>query len=216
MCGLKYKVQTDHKPLIPLINKKDIIDSPLRCQRLIMRLAKYDVLAEYIPGKYLVVADALSRLPTSNMNEKPMLLSIKANDYAENMVTNLPASNQQLERLKSEQRNDRIIRNIIEYTFNEWPEINRDDELFIYFIEKANFSVVSGLLLYHNRIVIPHSLRKEMLSKIHDTGHLSLNKCRERIKISIWWPGIPSQLKKYIETCHFCQINRRQQRNEPM
>ena len=52
---------TDHKPLVPLINRTDLDDNPLRCQRMLMRLMKYDILAEHVPGNDMFVSDALSR-----------------------------------------------------------------------------------------------------------------------------------------------------------
>ena len=44
-----------------MINTKNITDSPLRCQRMLIRLFRYSPRAVYVPGKYMVVPDALSR-----------------------------------------------------------------------------------------------------------------------------------------------------------
>ena len=67
LCGPDYVVETDHKPLVPLLSKKDLIDVHIRCQRLLMRLAKYSVKGVYVPGKYLVVADSLFRLQENTL-----------------------------------------------------------------------------------------------------------------------------------------------------
>lgn len=53
-------LETDHKPLIA-ISKKPLGEVPLRIQRLILRLQKYELAFEFKPGKHLVVADTLSR-----------------------------------------------------------------------------------------------------------------------------------------------------------
>lgn len=58
-----FTAHTDHKPLVPLINNKDLDTVPLRCQRLLMHLMKYNPTAEYVPGKMLTMADTQSRQP---------------------------------------------------------------------------------------------------------------------------------------------------------
>ena len=50
LCGLeKYKLLTDHKPLVTIINSKDLDTTPLRCQRLLIRLMKFNPVSEYVP-----------------------------------------------------------------------------------------------------------------------------------------------------------------------
>ena len=63
-----FKLITDHKP-DPLLDSCDLNSVPLRCQRLIMRLMKYSPKGEFAPGKSLVIADTLSRLPVAVDNK---------------------------------------------------------------------------------------------------------------------------------------------------
>ena len=58
--GSTVEAETDHKPLEALF-KKSLVDCPLRIQRMMLRLQKYDLKVTYVPGKRLVIADTLSR-----------------------------------------------------------------------------------------------------------------------------------------------------------
>jgi hypothetical protein len=59
--GLKVNVQTDHKPLVSVFQKpvSKIGSSRLQCLRL--KILKYTLDVQYIPGKQMYVADLLSR-----------------------------------------------------------------------------------------------------------------------------------------------------------
>uniref|UniRef100_A0A8C1XAL3 ribonuclease H n=1 Tax=Cyprinus carpio TaxID=7962 RepID=A0A8C1XAL3_CYPCA len=71
-----FLIHTDHKLLIPLINSKEIDMVPLRYQRLLIQLIRFNAKAEYVPGKSLTVADTLSRHPSS----QPQLNSVELAD----------------------------------------------------------------------------------------------------------------------------------------
>ena len=51
--------KTDHKPLLPVINSRDLDKAPIRCQRLVMWLVRFLVTAESVSRKDLAIADML-------------------------------------------------------------------------------------------------------------------------------------------------------------
>ena len=59
--GKEVKVQTDHKPLVALMEKPVSKIHASRLQRIRMKLSKYNLKLCYVPGKYMYLADFLSR-----------------------------------------------------------------------------------------------------------------------------------------------------------
>ena len=73
----EFKLFTDHKPLVPLINAKYPERTPLRYQRLLMRLMRYKAKAEYVPEKRRFVADALSGSPIQINPSSPVVEDVE-------------------------------------------------------------------------------------------------------------------------------------------
>lgn len=66
-----------------------------------------------------------------------------------------------------------------------------------------------------NQIVIPQTLRSEMLERIHH-GHQGLNKCRKRYRDAIWWPKIGQAVKDKLLSCSHCNKHKPSQHREPL
>ena len=70
---------------------------------------------------------------------------------------------------------------------------------------KEELCVVNGVLLKGTKVIIPSSMRREMVKLVHD-GHLGIEKCKRRAREVMYWPYC-------ICTC---QHHRYQQRKEPL
>lgn len=60
--GKNFTVESDHKPL-EMIQHNPLTAAPPRLQRMLLRLQPYDMIIRYRPGKEILLADGLSRLP---------------------------------------------------------------------------------------------------------------------------------------------------------
>ena len=60
-----------------------------------------------------------------------------------------------------------------------------------------------GSLRLYDRIVIPRVLRLEVLDCIY-RGHLGINKCLARARMSLWWPGLSGAIEDLIKSCFKC------------
>jgi len=52
-------------------------------------------------------------------------------------------------------------------------------------------------------LIIPAQLRPEILDKLH-AGHQGISKCREKAKVSVWWPDLCTQLENLVNGCPIC------------
>ena len=214
--GMKtVQLLTDHKPLVPLVNDKDLDTSPIRCQRLLMRLMQYNVEAVYCPGKNMLISDLLSRDPMKNRDRKAQQEELEeaVECYASSVIAHMDPST---DRLKQAQEDDDVLTEVKKHTLEGWPSTDEVSEAAqVYMSSQDHLSVVDSILLFDDRMVVPEKLRQETLIKIHE-GHLGLHKSREAARTSVWWPGLSTDLKKMIESCEFCQVNRPRQRSEPL
>ena len=217
LCGLEnFKLVTDHKPLVPLMNKKDLDNVPIRCQRLLMRLMRFKPTAEYAPGKTLTVADTLSRSPLQYVEREADTHSDVA-CYIAAIVDNMPATPHKLMAIKTATAADYNLQLVLQYVRSGWPEYIGNVPAVIkdYFPIRNELSEHNGIIIRGNRMVIPDVMRADILDRIHD-GHQGLTKCRERAHASVWWPGVSSEIKNKVQSCQVCREMKPAQRKEPL
>ncbi|GFS44035.1 retrovirus-related Pol polyprotein from transposon 17.6 [Nephila pilipes] len=110
-------VQTDHKPILGLSKKPYDTISP-RLQRMLLRLNKYNIQLEYVPGKNLVIADALSRAQ-STTDKFDEVLGQEATVRI-NLLTQ--ASPTKWEEIAKMTTDDPEMQDVLFHINNGWPE----------------------------------------------------------------------------------------------
>ena len=210
-------IKTDHKPLVLLINTRPLTDTPIRCQCMLMRLARFNANAVYTSVKNLHVADTLSRQPLRTTTDSATTLQNDIAAHVNFILSSWPGSDAFLERIKDETAKDERLSIALNYTANGWPEYKEDCQLGARHLYQARSerSIVDGLLLKGDRIIIPATLQKEVLGHIHQ-GHFGITKCRERAASRVWWPGISKDISDLIGKCRVCQEKQSSRTREPL
>ena len=117
--GMKSTIETDHKPLIPLLSEKSLDRVPPRIVRFRLALMRYHFKIKHIPGKENQIADCLLRasvadaLPSVNESETEECISA--------ILGNMPATDRKLELIKEMKQEDDICLKLAEYAHSRWP-----------------------------------------------------------------------------------------------
>ena len=210
--GNRFTVETDHKPLIAIF-KKTLNSCPPRLQRILLSLQNYDLNVIYKPGKDLVIADSLSRAPLQE--EFNHNLDLKAHVCMISKKINMTPN--KLELLIKATEDDNDLSKIKNYTKNGWPNKikNVESNLRSYFPLRNSITEIDKLLYFNDRLIIPLSWRKKMLSLIH-TGHLGISKSLQKAQLFLYWPGITKDIINYIKACSTCLKYSNSNAKEPM
>ncbi|CAC5382854.1 unnamed protein product [Mytilus coruscus] len=182
--GKHINVKSDHKPLEMIVRKSLGCATP-RLQRMLLRLQKYDFSLKYIPGKDLIVPDMLSRAP----------IKINTNNEVENdiecfvnmVIRNTSMSERNLEQITEETSKDGTLQTLTRLIINGWPDDKNEvpKKVFEYWNFRDEVSNVNGIILKREKIIIPASMRKNILNKLHE-GHLGIEKTRKLARDSIF------------------------------
>ena len=196
-------MESDHKPLVPLLNTKHLDVLPPRVLRFRLRLARFDYTVVHVPGKLLYTADTLSRAPLPETGDAAQLEEVET--FVENITQlSLPATPTRTDEYRKAQEQDEVTAQVRQYCSTEWPQEKFiPHELMPYWKARNDLTVCHNLLLYCNRIVVPKALQRETLAKVH-SGHQGIERCRARVKVSVWWPGVNKSITQMVQQCEVC------------
>lgn len=202
--GRNVIAETDHRPLIT-IARKPIGDMPPRLQRFFLRLLRYDLDLQFIPGKQLVLADMLSRATSRQAGDTD---SDDVEVHAVSVMSSL-VSDRTWKWLSAETEKDEELKDVLK-NLESGEDIKGQWRPF-----QAELSQVNGVLLKGCKVVIPASMRREMLDRIHQ-GHLGVNKCKSRARQLVFWPGINQDIESICHKCAPCRKYAYKQPTEPL
>ena len=209
--GQTVVVETDHKPLVGLLEKPIASCSP-RIQRMRLQLQQFDFKLVYKPGKDLFIADTLSRAPSPNLFNDDVTQGCEEQVHAVLDLVIPKASTR--EKFAAATSADPTLGLVKEIQSKGWPEHKSHCPVAAkpFWGVRNALSEADGLLLYGSRLVVPVSLRPEVLEGIHD-GHFGELKCIVRAKSAVYWPGCDEQIRNMVASCVTCQTHRH--RNPP-
>ena len=122
LVGMSFQIQTDHKPLVPLLGSKDLDSLPPRIQRFQMRFMRFHYTIVHILGKELSMADALSRAALADITPQDKKLQEDVYLYVNQVIESLPLTDVRREEIRKHHEEDEVCSQIKQFYNEGWPE----------------------------------------------------------------------------------------------
>ena len=147
----KVHVQSDHKPL-EVIFKMPLVTAPKSLQRMQLRLQRYSLEVTHVRGSVMYVEI--------------------------DMTEGLSVSSWRLQELRDATASDCVLQKLIQVTLGGWPSQKSDTDLDVrsYYTVRHELTVQNGLAFKDNRIVVPTSVRKDIIATVH-RSHQGIQGC---------------------------------------
>ena len=207
LVGRRFTLFTDHRPLESMgtIHKRTL-------NRLQQTLLEFDFEVKYKKGEENVVADALSRNPVMTVKEDTGAFEKSPAEVLSDESGTLVQA----------QDADELCRDLKTYIASGVLPEDKSQTYVNQLLAMGKVSYVGpdGVLYYvHNRlnyrtrnaVVLPERLRAMVMYAAHNTlvsGHGGVDRTKERIFMSYYWPGIHEQVKNFVKACQVCQLSK--------
>ena len=193
LAGRRFKLITDHKPLLSIFGPKKnlptLVATRLLHYAIFLQSFNYDI--EYKPSKAISNADGLSRLPVKSEDlvtydtafcfhiSQIEQLSINADDLAK-ATREDPELSIILDNLKAGKSIDNLAKG-----------------------DSTEFAIHNDCLIKGIRVVIPLKFRNLVLNMLHE-GHFGMVKMKMLARSHVWWPTIDQDIERQVGSCPDC------------
>ena len=161
-------------------------------------------------GTVMHIADMLSR---AYFEGKPSVCALQLQD----VEPTDELSPERQEAIKSATASDPVLQSLCEVVKHgrSHERSMLKPKLYPYFHIRDEITVQNSLLFKANRVLVPNSLRQDILKRIHD-GHLGIQSCIRRARDNVYWPRTNQEVRNYVSKCATCCALRPEQGQEPM
>ncbi|KAK3771727.1 hypothetical protein RRG08_035782 [Elysia crispata] len=223
----------DHKPLLKLFGDRLLVDIPNpRLRNLKEKTMQYKFRMVHIPGIKHRAADTISRYPTGDPVKMPLnddvasiqsfpclfpdslegirspappTESVDDNSFSAYMLQSTLIQAVNWDRVRHATSSDENMFLLLSIIENSFPDSRRDLPPLLqdFFQFREDLFTFDGVILYKERVVIPPSLRPEVLSALH-AAHQGVTSMNLRAETSVFWPGITPDISDTRTNCTYC------------
>ena len=201
--GRQTNIITDHKLLTPLFSKC-LANTLPQLARMMLHISDYDANVLYQKGSKMFLSDALSHLSSHNMRQGKQSeikgLNISVHDVETDVCETI------LDKICIHSKTDSTLSLVMQYVLDGWPGNANEcaEPAQPYFTYREKLTILDGLLVKGNIIVIPTDMRHDCLEMLH-MPHLGVQKTLLRAHTSVFWPGMTADINAQISNCSACQ-----------
>ena len=164
----------------------------------------------YVTQKNVPIADCLSRLVDVNTQEEDPTLNLQIADLG------IDHGNVDWNSIRQHTIRDPSLVTLAHYIQQGWPESSRGlpDDVKVYFPYRLALCIIDGIIILHNRIVVPKSLREHFLDKVH-AAHLGVVKSKLLARTLMYCPNYNDDVERRCAECEMCRSNQQMPANVP-
>ena len=229
-------ISVDHKPLLQVLGDQPLEDvkNP-RLQKLKEKTMMYDFKIKHTPGKDNKSADATSRHPveldkeTSSISLSLLHVAEQAPEEESDVELSLICTTMSVvsdtpqfaavtwERIREAGRKDKESTDLAAIISSGFPHNKKDlpDHLRSFWAMREQLYAVDGVPVQHDgRVLIPHSLRAEVLECLH-SAHQGVTGMAAHAKKRFFWSGMDAAIRLTRAQCGHCNGIAPSQSQEP-
>lgn len=214
LAGNEFTIITDNKPLLGIFRPDKQIPQVLspRMLRWSLMLNQYNYKLQYKPGPKHSNADFFSRFAVQDSVSVPLFPEPAGILFLEQGTqhTSLNATV-----IADETKKDHFLSQVYSYIQHGRDRHLLPDEAKKYLGPEGTLSTLRGCVLRGDRVVIPTSMRNQILNQLHRV-HLGIVRTKAVARSYVWWPNIDADIENFVSSCNECSIFRSQPSRAPV
>ena len=203
--GTNFEVITDHAPLVPLYKSSSKL-LPVRIEKHKSKLRAFSFVVKYEPGS-TNPSDYGSRHPPAGREytkqQKDELGIEEVEEDMEILVNRIVNENipdaVTLSVVRHHTQEDKELRVLVEDIKKGYVSKELKNTSYEKVFDELTYT--QGIILRQERMIIPEKLRADVLAVAHE-GHPGIVQMLRQLRQDVWWPGMTSMVKEFVNTCN--------------